>query len=109
MKCACKKKIKPPQKFHDGLIIYFPVLGYISDVWILRISILDCSFCKVISIFLSNLPGRRSAGSRTSGLLVAIIIFTWYIVSQVSEHILIAQKRQINLLEIKNTRDDFIF
>lgn len=75
----------------------------IGPAWIFKISNLACSFGRSISgknysfnkssraslthsqhpsshcnsrIFLSSLPGRRSAGSRVSGLLVAMIILT---------------------------------
>ena len=44
--------------------------------WILRISARAASLGSGISTLRSRRPGRSSAGSRTSGLLVAIIIFT---------------------------------
>ena len=40
------------------------------------ISYLDNSLGKGISTFLSNLPGRKRAGSKTSGLFVAITTLT---------------------------------
>ena len=40
----------------------------IGLAWILRISILDCSLGRGISIFRSNRPGRSRAGSKVSGL-----------------------------------------
>jgi len=44
--------------------------------WILRMSMRACSLGRGISTFLSKRPGRIKAGSRTSGLLVAMMILT---------------------------------
>ena len=49
----------------------------IDLAWIFIISNLDYSFGNGISTFLSNLPGLSKAGSKTSGLLVAITTFTF--------------------------------
>ncbi|EZA60144.1 hypothetical protein X777_15081 [Ooceraea biroi] len=48
----------------------------IGKAWIFKISKRACSLGSGISIFLSNLPGRNNAGSKVSGLFVAIIILT---------------------------------
>lgn len=63
-------------KRRDGDILPISPLLVIGLAWILRMSILACSFGKGISIFLSSLPGRSNAGSSTSGRLVAMIILT---------------------------------
>uniref|UniRef100_A0A6B0U171 Putative secreted protein n=1 Tax=Ixodes ricinus TaxID=34613 RepID=A0A6B0U171_IXORI len=45
--------------------------------WIFTMSSLACSFGSGISILRSRRPGRSRAGSRVSGRLVAMMIFTW--------------------------------
>lgn len=51
-----------------------PRIRFILREWILRISTLDSTVGLGNSIFLSILPGLRSAGSRISILLVAMMI-----------------------------------
>src|SRR6266850_2202562 len=48
-----------------------------ARVWILRIWSRPCVLGTPISISRSKRPGRRSAGSRTSGMFVAPITITW--------------------------------
>lgn len=72
-------------------------------IWIGPINTVDrtCSLGKGISIFLSRRPGRSSAGSRVSGLLVAIMIFTRPNVSNPS----IWLSSSINVLWISRSAD----
>ena len=54
------------------------------SAWIFSTSTRAASFGSGISIFRSRRPGRSSAGSSTSGRLVAQIILTWPMASKPS-------------------------
>lgn len=61
-----------------------PLIKFIFLEWIFKISSLDSMFGLGNSIFLSILPGLKSAGSRMSILFVAMMILIVWVVSKPS-------------------------